>query len=179
MSARTVRAFAGGLLTGLLGTLIAVILLPVAIGWRPYTVLTGSMRPVIDPGDVVMTRPVAPTTLDIDDVVTFPDPSRGGKLVTHRVRSLNRQGPVIQVETRGDANPVSERWSVAADGRVGRVVFVLPRVGHAGDAIRTPGGLLALVVIPALALGALALRWIWREEEPGADDQGAAAPPDR
>lgn len=176
---RALRSFAGGLATGVLFTLIAVILLPVAIGWRPYTVLTGSMQPVIAPGDVVMTRPVAPASLDIDDVVTFPDPSRDGKLVTHRVRSLRRQGPTIQVETRGDANPVSERWSVAADGTVGRVAFVLPKVGHAGDAIRTPGGLLALVVIPALALGALALRWIWRDDEAVPGDQAADRPPDR
>jgi len=174
-----VRSFAAGLATGLLATLIAVILLPVAIGWRPYTVLTGSMRPVIDPGDVVMTRPVAPTSLDIDDVVTFPDPSRDGKLVTHRVRSLKRDGPVIQVETRGDANPVSERWSVAADGRVGLVQFVLPKVGHAGDAIRTPGGLVVLVVLPALALGALALRWIWRDDDATPGDQAADGPSDR
>ncbi len=158
------RAFASGLLGGLVAGIALMVLLPVVLGWRPYTVLTGSMRPVIQPGDVVMDRPVKAINVKIGDVITFSDPSREGALVTHRVRSLKRLGGRVEVETRGDANNASERWTIAREDPVGKVVYVLPKIGHVGHAIRTPVGLIALFVLPLLALGFLALRQIWRDE---------------
>jgi signal peptidase len=129
------------------------------------------MEPVLDVGDVVVTKPVVATDVRVGDVITFPDEQRD-ELVTHRVRSIHLVGSRASIETRGDANDASEHWSVAADGRVGRVAYHLPLVGYA--LVWTHGRLarLLLIVIPALLLGALELRRIWR---PRAEVQDAAA----
>jgi len=166
-----------GLLTGLVFGLAALVLLPVAIGWRPYTVLTGSMRPRIQPGDVVMDKPILATQIHVGKVVTFKDMEREGKLVTHRVRSVSRQGNMVSVETRGDANNTSEHWSVAADGHVGQVMYTLPMVGRIGHAIRNPIGILILVIVPCFIVAAQALRKIWMAEEPAKDAPAGASPP--
>jgi signal peptidase I len=172
------RRFAESFAAGLLAGIVFLVMAPVAIGWRPYTVLTGSMRPGIQPGDVVMDRPIAVSAMHVGDVVTFSDPTRGGKLVTHRVRSIARGPQFTTVETRGDANNTSERWQVATREQVGRVVFVLPKIGKVAVLVRNPAGILLLVVLPVLGLGFLALRSIWRDDDEADDDADEDAEPD-
>jgi signal peptidase len=135
---------------------------PLALGWRSLAVMSGSMAPALHTGDEIVVRPVAPVALRVGDVVTFHDPSRGHILVTHRVRDIRVTGATAHVVTRGDANGGSERWSVAAGGRVGRVVYRVPKLGYLTVTAATPLGRILLVVVPALALGAFEIRRIWR-----------------
>lgn len=176
--------FVEALALGFIGSFVLFALAPVVIGWRPYTVLTGSMRPNIQPGDVVMDRPMKITDADVGDVITFSDPGRDGKLVTHRIRSITR-GPIqTDVETRGDANNNSERWSIRTTDSVGRVVYVIPKVGYIANTIRRhPAGILLLVVVPVILIGIGVIRRIWQDDEeeddPEDDEEGAGDRPDR
>ena len=135
---------------------------PIALGWRPLAVLSGSMAPTLQTGDEIVVRPVAPVALRVGDVVTFNDPSRGYVLVTHRVRDIRVAGATVHVVTRGDANDGSERWSVAAGARVGRVAYRVPRLGYVTVAAGTPLGRILLVVVPAILLGACEVWRLWR-----------------
>lgn len=175
---RVALQFAEALLGGLVAGFVLLALAPIVLGWRPYTVLTGSMRPVIQPGDVVMDRPVKISDAHVGDVVTFSDPGRDGVLVTHRIRSITR-GPVqTDVETRGDANNTSERWTIKTEDRVGRVVYVIPKVGHVARALRNPAGIIALVVLPVLAIGFGITRKIWQEGDDDDETPDATPPAD-
>jgi len=138
---------------------------PIALGWRPLAVLSGSMAPTLHTGDEIVVRPVAPVALRVGDVVTFNDPSRGHELVTHRVRNLRVEGTTVHVVTRGDANSGSERWSVGARGRVGRVAYRIPKLGYVTVAAGTPLGRILFVVVPALLLGVSEIRRVWRPRE--------------
>jgi signal peptidase len=138
---------------------------PIALGWRPLAVLSGSMTPTLRTGDEIVIRPVAPVTLRVGDVVTFKDPSRGHALVTHRVRNVRITGTTVHVVTRGDANSGSERWSVGAGGRVGRVAYRIPKLGYVTVAAGTPLGRILLVAVPALLLGLCEVRRVWRPRE--------------
>ena len=169
----TIRTFVEAVLAGLIGGFVLLVLAPIVLGWRPYTVLTGSMRPGIQPGDVVMDRPVPISDAHVGDVVTFSDPSRGGVLVTHRIRSIARGPDATNVETRGDANNASERWTIATKDRVGLVVYVLPKVGRLARIVRSPVGILLVIVVPVLLIGFGVLRKIWREDDDG-EDGGAS-----
>jgi signal peptidase I len=140
---------------------VGLMLLPVA-GLRPLTVLSGSMAPAIAVGDMVLVAPVSPASVGPGDVVTFTDPQRSGRLITHRLeRAVPRAGHFDMV-TRGDANSASERWSVPAGGRIGRVTATLPRVGWALAWSRTGVGRMVGLVLPVLLIGAATLRAIWR-----------------
>jgi signal peptidase len=145
-----------------LGTAVAG---PLALGWRPFAVLSGSMEPTLHTGDQIVVKPVAPVTLHVGDVVTFDDPSRGHVLVTHRVRDIRVAGRTVHVVTRGDANEGSERWSVAAAGRVGRLAYRIPNLGYLTMAAGAPLGRILLVVLPALVLGLCEVRRVWRSRE--------------
>ncbi|MDQ8046178.1 MAG: signal peptidase I [Solirubrobacteraceae bacterium] len=170
------KRFLEALVTGLVAGFVLLVLAPVVLGWRPYTVLTGSMRPGIQPGDVVMDRPIRITQAHVGQVVTFSDPTRHGELVTHRIRSIAHAAGMTTVETRGDANTTSEHWTIATKDRVGLVVYRLPKIGKVAVLVRSRVGILLVIVVPVLLLGVGLLRKIWQEDDGDDDDPDAGAP---
>jgi signal peptidase len=150
--------FSARLALGALFGVVALVTLPRVAGITPLTVLTGSMEPALGVGDVVLSERRSPLDVRPGDVVTFRDPSRDGELVTHRVVSMRRAGAAVRFVTKGDANDVAERWSVPADGRIGRAVLRVPKAGHVLSRAATPAGKLLLVALPAALLVLLELR---------------------
>lgn len=145
--------------------LALAIALPLAFGARPYTVLTGSMEPTISTGDVVVDERISPLSAQVGDVVTFRDPEDQSRQITHRVVKIRRAGSHLWFVTRGDANNTFERWRIAVDGHLGRVLYTIPMVGYAAVLTRTPLGLALLVIVPALLLALDELLKIWRPPE--------------
>jgi signal peptidase I len=154
-----------GLRSLALGVVIGLVLVvgaPLLTGSRSFTVLSGSMEPAISAGDVVVDEPIPVHAARAGDVVTFPSPENAERLITHRVQSVAPGGRRLNFITRGDANSGTESWSAPADGRIGRVVYTLPKMGYALNWARSPQGTLILVTVPALLLCGWALVRIWR-----------------
>ena len=173
--ARDLRVLARSLLWLVLGSAAAIavaLTAPMPFGGRALTVMSGSMEPAVQTGDVVVMRSVSPLALRLGDVVTFRDPHNGRRLITHRVRDIRIGGGEARLVTKGDANNTAEEWVVPADGTVGLVTFRLPKLGYALHWLGHPFARIAVVVLPALLLAAHELRRIWRTREEG---DGAAA----
>lgn len=173
---RRAVCFLTWLCLGFAFALLLAAALPLAAGDRSFSVRSGSMTPTIETGDVVVTEPVAPLSLRIGDIVTFKDPEGSGRLYSHRVQSIARDGGEVRFVTRGDANTSTERWSVPSDGTVGRVVYRVPKLGYAIAWLGTPPARLALVVLPALLLGWMAMRRIWGSRPEPSARPGDGAP---
>lgn len=172
--AGTVRLVAGllraAVVWAVVGFVVALCLL--ATDGRPQryqllTVLSGSMAPALDVGDLVVARIGTPDQLEAGEVATFLEPGTR-KLVTHRVQSTLWRGEVADVVTRGDANAVGEEWSVAADARVGEVVLRVPRLGVVVATLAAPAGRSAVLGL-AVVLGVWTLVAVWRPEPAGGD----------
>lgn len=142
-------------------TLLATLLIGRAMGLSAATVLSGSMTPRLQVGDLVVSREISPGELAVGQVVTFTHPS--GETITHRVTDVEARGSTWLVGTKGDANRGGEDWAVREDSRVGLMVLAVPHAGawlselSVGPlrAVLTAGvSVLLLVVI---------LGWIWRE----------------
>jgi signal peptidase I len=130
-------------------------------GYRLLVIASGSMRPTLQVGDLVLSRSTAPSRLRPGDLVTFADPLLGGRSVTHRVVQLARDGDRFAVQTRGDANQVSEHWTVPADGRVGLAVQHVPGPGPWLLWLRRgPAPAVGVFALAAL-LGSVLVRRIW------------------
>jgi signal peptidase I len=167
------RARAGGLRTirsavlwglTLLAVAVALLLaLGTAAGLKPLVVLTGSMRPAIQPGDLLVVRQMPAGRIERGQIVTFARPGRPGETLTHRVVSVaDNGGNRRSVVTRGDANDRGERWTIAGDGTVGRYLFKLPDVGRLANAVATPTGRTVAIWLLAAALIAQILWTLWR-----------------
>jgi signal peptidase I len=131
-----------------------------AAGYRPLVVASGSMAPSAATGDLIITHAVAPGAVAVGDVVSFHDRSRDGSLVTHRVTAMHREGGRTAFVTRGDVNGGVERWSSAADARIGRLALRIPLAGYAVTWLTQLPIILALLAIVLLAFtrGASAAR---------------------
>ena len=135
---------------------------PALVGMRSFAVLSGSMEPVLSTGDVVVVQPVTPRAVRVGDIVTFTDPQRRERRITHRVRSVHITGERARFVTKGDANDSAERWQMDADGKLGRAVYRIPAVGYAFARLGDPPARIAFVVVPAVLLAILELVRIWR-----------------
>jgi len=154
------------LVAGMAAGLVLAAGVPVIGGLRSFTIMSGSMRPALGVGDVVVTKPIRARDARAGDVITFKDPQHRSRMLTHRVSALHVSGEQVLIATKGDANNRAERWSTAADGKVGRVVYHLPLIGY--GLVWTHGryARLLLVVVPAVLLGFIELGRIWRPRRP-------------
>lgn len=144
---------------------------PRFLGYQTSTMLTGSMAPLINAGDVVVTAPVPATRIRVGDVITYHIPVEDKRIVTHRVIRLTTAAEgTTAVRTKGDANAGADPWTAVLQGStVHKHVFTIPYAGHAIRALREPVVLNALVYgAPAiLVLGVL--RSIWRRDPESAN----------
>jgi len=136
---------------------------PHVLGYRTMTMLTGSMSPEIDPGDVIVVTPLPITDVRAGMVISYHIPIDDHRLVSHRVLSV-QNGPdgTVTVQTKGDANDAPDPWQATLQGDTAwQVQAVIPELGNLIHALRTPGISQALVYgAPALLAGWLLLT-IW------------------
>ena len=144
---------------------------PMAFGYHGFVVLSGSMQPAISTGDAVLVDSISPIDARVGDVVSFRSPDDPKRMITHRVVSLRATGGVVQFVTKGDANTGVERWSVPADGAIGRVQYRVPKLGYITNRLGSRYGRFAFLVVPALLLGVMEVRRIWSPAEKGPGDE--------
>lgn len=111
--------------------LTAAVLLPRTGGATPYTVLTGSMRPGMPPGTLVVAKPVDPATLQVGDVITFQLESGKAAVVTHRIIGIRQGADGLEFLTQGDANPAMDAGYVRAVQIRGERWYSVPHLGRA------------------------------------------------
>ena len=136
---------------------------PHLLGYRTMTMLTASMAPGIDPGDVVLTTPIDVTDVRTGMVISYHIPIDDHRLVTHRVLTVDTSPEgAVTVTTKGDANDAPDPWQATLQvDTAWQVTTVIPELGHAIEALRTPLISHALVYgAPALLAGWLLLS-IW------------------
>lgn len=154
----------------ILGTVCLLWTLGVLVaGVTPLVVLSGSMSPTLEAGDVAFARSTPATDIDIGDVVSVTDGD--GVRVTHRVDEARASEPGrVTLVLRGDANGSAdaESYSVAV---VDRVVGHAPGLGFILLAAGTPWGIAAgsALLVSCLALGLRAPRPDEDDEPPAGE----------
>jgi signal peptidase I len=137
---------------------------PHLLGYRTMTMLTPSMSPGIDPGDVTVVTPIAMSEVTEGMVIAYHKPVEDHSLVTHRVVSVvNGPDGTVQVQTKGDANTAVDPWTATLQGDTAyELRAVVPELGHVIQALRAPVvSQLLLYGAPALLVGWVLLT-IWR-----------------
>ena len=128
-------------------------------GYMPLVVLSDSMYPTIEAGDLLLIRNIGEEMPEIGDIIAFYDASADARMIiTHRIVDViyAEDGEVSYI-TQGDGNNSSDRDAVHPENIIGRMSM---RIGGAGRVIWTIRDMLpwiftaaAMAVVACAALG--------------------------
>lgn len=164
----------GWAVAGLLIGITAAVTLPSAFGYKPLTILSGSMEPELKTGGIAVDETILARDARPGDIVTFADPENRSRMITHRVRSIRIEGAKAYMVTRGDANDSAERWNTAVDAEIGRVVYSIPLAGYVRSWISGQAVRVAVLAVLGV-LGLWMLIDIWRDDDEEDEEEAANA----
>ncbi len=118
------------------------------LGLSSFVVLSGSMSPVFEAGDIVMVAKTPVSSLKVNDIIAFDDPNIPGRIITHRIASFEKKGNQEFFRTKGDANTAADTWEVPAAAVKGRMINVIPGIGYLVAFIKTLQGFALFILLP-------------------------------
>ena len=157
----------------IIGTVLCIILIPILLinltliaksyihadevpsvgGKFPMIVLTDSMYPVIESGDLIICNTANAEEIAEGDIISFYDPmGNGTSVVTHRVLEIVKEDGEISFRTKGDNNNAEDQVLVPAKSVIGVYRSRIPGAGHIAMFMQTTPGLILCVVCPVLLI---------------------------
>lgn len=128
-SRRRVRNVLFLLVVIVIGVAPAILTSKFGFGFSP--ILTGSMEPAANPGDVYLTRLAPASTLNVGDVIAVNNQITG-TYYSHRIVEIRDFNGALRIITKGDANESVDRdpFMVSPYAKVSLVVETVPYVGR-------------------------------------------------
>lgn len=130
---------------GILSTVLVILTVLSAVflmgsrimGYRVYTVLTGSMRPAYTEGDLLFVEPVNAHRVQVGDPITFVLNEKL-TVATHRVVRIDHENQLFY--TKGDANGTEDIDPVHFNNLIGIPRFSIPLLGYVSTFVQNPPG---------------------------------------
>lgn len=158
----------------IIGVVLCIILLPILIinctlivkgainedevpalgGYAPLIVLSKSMEPDIEAGDLIIVKIIDGEDVEEDMVISFYDPeSNNSSITTHKVEEkiVDPETGAIYFKTKGVNNNLEDRLEVPAENVIGVYVTNIPEMGHVAMFMQSTPGLIVCVVLPLAA----------------------------
>ncbi len=120
--------------------------------YRMFTVVTGSMKPKYDIGDVLLAKEVDPKTIEIGDTISYLgySGSFSGKVITHKVVDIKKdENGKLEFHTQGLTN-VIEDPVVSEDLVYGKVVYKSLILSLVYKIVSTNIGFYLFIIVPIL-----------------------------
>ena len=139
--------------TGLLALVILICIpmtVPKLFGYRPYTIISGSMEPAIAIGSLVYVRDVEPEAVVAKDVIAYYGGRDRDSVITHRVVENNVSDR--EFITKGDANSANDVTPVPYHNLLGRVELTIPSLGYAAQLLTIREGKFAMIGVIGVAM---------------------------
>jgi len=116
---------------------------PKILGVKPFVVLSGSMNPEIEVGDLVLVKEVDTNTLKEGDIIAYRD--FNDKVTTHRIVEVKNDGTNLSFITKGDANNANDE-EISASQVEGKYQKRFPKIGNAILFLQQPLGFAVVVL---------------------------------
>ena len=130
--------------------LIAVFLMGSRImGFRVFNVISGSMAPTYNVGDLIYVKQTAPENVKVDDPITFVQ-DENLVVATHRVVKIDTEKQCFY--TKGDANDNPDASPVHFKNLIGVPKFSIPLLGYVSDFIQNPPGMYITIAAGAVLI---------------------------
>ena len=122
--------------------------IPSVFGWKPFMVLSGSMKDTIMPGDLILTKEIDALELKEGDVISF----RTNKytVITHRIINIVDEEGERKYYTKGDNNDATDRDPVCNDQIEGIYRYRSPKLGEIALNLQKPIGIVICIALPLI-----------------------------
>lgn len=120
---------------------------PGFLGYKPMIVLSGSMEPMILPGDIVVVKEANADSLQEGDIISYLS---GKSVVTHRIMEIDAAEGDRKFYTKGDNNNANDGIVVTDDMLEGKFLFNIPRLGHVAMFMQKPAGIVLFIAVPLM-----------------------------
>ncbi len=108
------------------------------LGFRVFTVISGSMEPAYSVGDLIYVKNTDVNTIKVGDPITFVL-NEDLVVATHRVVEIDTESQ--QFYTKGDANDTPDASPVHFNNVIGVPQFSIPMLGYVSDFIQNSPGM--------------------------------------
>ncbi|WP_282138520.1 signal peptidase I [Rossellomorea aquimaris] len=115
-------------------------------GYKPLTVLSNSMAPTFEAGDVIIIREMDADDLKEGDIISYYNQEKN--LITHRITSIVGEDGVKHFYTQGDNNNTVDEDVTTANEIVGKELFHIPNMGFLSQYTKGPMGFLLFIIVP-------------------------------
>lgn len=122
---------------------------PGFFGYKPFIVLSGSMKDEINSGDLVLTKEIEPEKLKKGDIISFKE---GEIVVTHRIVDIVEKDGETGFVTKGDNNEANDINIVKFENVEGIYLNKIAGLGNVAMFIQTPTGIIISLSIPLAIL---------------------------
>jgi len=142
--------------------LVIMVLLTLHFKIIPLVIISGSMRPTYDVGDIVLVALHSPCDIEVGDVIAF---IFGGKeVVVHRIYQITKEG----FRTKGDAYINPDPFIVRRESVVGKVVGYIPKLGWVTivfrEGLKSYEGVIGVTLIALLIIIGISMRFMRRRK---------------
>ena len=99
---------------------------PDLFGYKFFNVVSGSMNPQLEIGDIVFSKEIEEKHIKKGDIITF---KQKNAIITHRVEDIIIENEKIYYQTKGDNNNSKDESLVQYKDIEGIYVFKIPKIG--------------------------------------------------
>ena len=119
--------------------------------FRMFTVVSGSMKPTYDIGDVLIAKEIKPENVKVGDTISYQGTvnSFKDKVVTHQVVGIEKVDGKYYFRTKGLANLVEDPI-VSADQVYGKVIYKSFIISFIYKIVSTNVGFYSFIIVPIL-----------------------------
>lgn len=103
---------------------------PSFFGIKTYVIISGSMEPNINVGDIVIAKNIKneKEEINIGDIIAF---RKGQSVITHRILNIEPdENGILRITTKGDNNNTNDSETILINNIEGKVVNVIPKIGN-------------------------------------------------
>lgn len=100
---------------------------PTFFGFKTFVVLSGSMEPELNIGDIIIVKEVDDNKLKVGDIVSYKNSQT---VTTHRITEISKKADKTYFKTKGDANNTEDDKLVEENIIEGKLVTSIPKIGN-------------------------------------------------
>lgn len=101
--------------------------------YQSFAIQTGSMEPIINTGDIVVTKYISPEDVEVGDIIAFyVDITNDDKddVVVHYIAEVMEDDGVYTFKTKPHISPDQDRWTIEAHDLIGEYQFKVGAIGN-------------------------------------------------